>query len=239
MIQLGFMLDLMEHIDVNHWNKAVFSLVRRLGFEHLLYGLVPNKHTSLDEAFLCSNYPSEWRERYLEEKLYYADPAVTHCLDSNVPLVWDGGMFRTSEQKKLYHESCRYGIRSGITFPIHGADGEFGLISYVSDTVANKKLQYDMNLLMPVLGLVRDYVFESSKKFIQPIEEKEVHLTGRELETLRWAMEGKTTWEISKIICCSEATVNFHLSNVRRKFQVSTRQQAVVKAIRLGLISTS
>jgi LuxR family quorum-sensing transcriptional regulator LasR len=35
---------------------------------------------------------------------------------------------------------------------------------------------------------------------------------------------------------CAEATVNFHFANARRKFKVSTRQQAIVKAIRLGLI---
>jgi LuxR family quorum-sensing transcriptional regulator LasR len=31
--------------------------------------------------------------------------------------------------------------------------------------------------------------------------------------------------------------VNFHLANVRQKFGVNTRQQAVVKAIALGLIT--
>jgi LuxR family quorum-sensing transcriptional regulator LasR len=36
---------------------------------------------------------------------------------------------------------------------------------------------------------------------------------------------------------CSEATVNFHLANVRQKFNVNTRQQAVIKAISLGLIN--
>ena len=39
------------------------------------------------------------------------------------------------------------------------------------------------------------------------------------------------------ILGCSEATVNFHISNIRFKFKVNTRQQAIVKAISLGLIN--
>jgi DNA-binding CsgD family transcriptional regulator len=62
-------------------------------------------------------------------------------------------------------------------------------------------------------------------------------LTSRELEVLNLAMAGKSTWEISRITNSSEATVNFHMANVRLKFNVNTRQQAVVKAISLGLIT--
>jgi DNA-binding CsgD family transcriptional regulator len=29
--------------------------------------------------------------------------------------------------------------------------------------------------------------------------------------------------------------VNFHFSNIRKKFKVKTRQQAIVKALQLGL----
>ena len=50
-------------------------------------------------------------------------------------------------------------------------------------------------------------------------------------------MAGKSSWEVARITGCSEATVNFHLANVRQKFDVNTRQQAVVKAIALGLIT--
>lgn len=122
---------------------------------------------------------------------------------------------------------------------MHGANGEFGVISFVSDTLADKKFQRELGRFMPDLALIRDYVFESSLRFATPSapQENSIHLTRRELESLKWAMVGKSSWDISKIMRCSEATVNFHVGNVRRKFKVATRQQAVVKAIRLGLIS--
>jgi LuxR family quorum-sensing transcriptional regulator LasR len=42
---------------------------------------------------------------------------------------------------------------------------------------------------------------------------------------------------MAAILSLSYFTVNFHLKNIYTKLNVSTRQTAVVKAIRLGLIT--
>ena len=49
-------------------------------------------------------------------------------------------------------------------------------------------------------------------------------------------MAGKSSWEISRILNRSEATINFHIANIKQKFEVGSRQQAIIKAIRLGLL---
>ena len=63
-------------------------------------------------------------------------------------------------------------------------------------------------------------------------------LTAKETQVLQWCFQGKTSWEIARIQNCAEATVNFHFSNIRRKFEVNSRSAAVFKAIELGIIST-
>jgi DNA-binding CsgD family transcriptional regulator len=63
------------------------------------------------------------------------------------------------------------------------------------------------------------------------------HLTAKETQTLMWCSKGKTSWEIARIQNCSEATVNFHFSNIRRKFAVRSRSAALLKAIESGAIS--
>lgn len=60
-------------------------------------------------------------------------------------------------------------------------------------------------------------------------------LTPKELEILRWASEGKTVWEISKIRAISQATVKFHLRNIYAKLQVSNRVQATNAAFKQRL----
>lgn len=61
-------------------------------------------------------------------------------------------------------------------------------------------------------------------------------LTAKETQTLMWCFKGKTTWEIAKIQNCSESTVNFHFTNIRRKFAVSSRHAALLKAIESGAL---
>ena len=61
-------------------------------------------------------------------------------------------------------------------------------------------------------------------------------LTPRELEVLRWTMDGKTAWEVGAVLGITERTVGFHINNAMLKLQAVNKQQAVLKALRLGLI---
>jgi DNA-binding CsgD family transcriptional regulator len=63
-----------------------------------------------------------------------------------------------------------------------------------------------------------------------------VQLTAREHEVLGWAALGKSAWEISRILGRTEAAVNFHLCNIRRKFGVHSIKAALVKAIQQRVI---
>lgn len=61
-------------------------------------------------------------------------------------------------------------------------------------------------------------------------------LTAKETQILMWCFKGKTSWEIARIENCAESTVNFHFANIRRKFAVSSRSSALLKAIESGAI---
>lgn len=64
-----------------------------------------------------------------------------------------------------------------------------------------------------------------------------VRLTPREQQVLLWCAYGKSSWEIGQILQCQESTVNFHVGNILRKFDVPTRVAAVIKAIRYGMLA--
>lgn len=239
MVELGQLMTLLKSSTVTSWQASLFALAQSQGFDTVLYGAVASKHSKLENAFLHSNYDAGWRAHYDSQKLHYIDPTVAHCVVSSVPIVWEPESFSQPAQRAMYEEACSHGIRSGITLPIHGPGGEFGVISFASDTRPSLDFDSQLMQLMPALSLIRDYAFESSLQFIHEVKGAEPvpRLTKRELEVLSWVMVGKSSWEISKITSCSEATVNFHIANVRQKFNVNTRQQALVKAISLGLLS--
>jgi DNA-binding CsgD family transcriptional regulator len=62
-------------------------------------------------------------------------------------------------------------------------------------------------------------------------------LTGRELDVLRLAAEGRTGREIGERLSISPATVKTHLEHIYRKLGVSDRTAAVAHALRAGFIA--
>jgi DNA-binding CsgD family transcriptional regulator len=63
-------------------------------------------------------------------------------------------------------------------------------------------------------------------------------VTARESEILVWVAAGKSDWAIGQILQISGKTVNFHVENAKRKLGVGTRVQAVLMAMRSGLIGS-
>lgn len=237
MSEIDSLFSLLESTNEDAWSKVLFDIALSHGFNQTIYGVVPNKKQPLENAFLQSNYSPEWRSIYDREKLHYIDPTVSHCLKSTVPLVWQPDTFIGHVQKQFYEEACKHGLYTGISFPIHGPNGEFGLLCFVWDGLLGRAFELELNHVHAKLALLRDFVFESSVRFVSSIPDKnQIHLTDRELECLKWAMVGKSSWEISMILNRSEATINFHISNIKQKFQVGTRQHAIVKAISIGLL---
>ncbi len=68
--------------------------------------------------------------------------------------------------------------------------------------------------------------------------EKTVRLTERETEVLRLLVQGRSNKEIAQALQIVEDTVKTHVKHILAKLGVQSRTQAVLYAIRLGLVST-
>lgn len=239
MVELGQLMKLIDAPSEAAWSDVLFGIADSLGFGGVLCAAMLSRHASLDTSFVQSNYSKQWQRYYDNEKLHQLDPTIRHCMHSVLPLVWESDAFKALDDHHMLEEASQFGLRSGITFPMHGCNGELGMISFASDMAPDEEFNARLTHYMADLSLVRDYAFESSLKFVRARQQAEPvpHLTKRELEVIKWVMAGKSSWEISRITDCAEATVNFHISNIRQKFNVNTRQQALVKAIALGIIT--
>ena len=233
--------DLMNYSCAEEWRDRIFQHGNELGYEHSLLAIFPDRNAPIEAefAFLHSNYSSKWRSKYDDEKMGHVDPTVSHCATKSTPLIWSPDIFSARKQKEMYEEACSHGLRSGVTLPIHGTNGEFGVLCFVAD-IKDKKFACDYIRNIPELSCLRDFIFETSLQFMKHAVQAEqlVTLTPRELECLKWSATGKSSWDIGQILHCTEAAVNFHFTNIRFKFGTSTRRQALVKAIRMGIIGS-
>jgi ATP/maltotriose-dependent transcriptional regulator MalT len=67
---------------------------------------------------------------------------------------------------------------------------------------------------------------------------RDVGLSKRELPILAALGEGMSNKQIAKEFWLAEQTVKFHLTNIYRKLDVSTRTEAVHRAYQLGLLES-
>lgn len=64
-----------------------------------------------------------------------------------------------------------------------------------------------------------------------------VYLTAREMEFIRWMAQGKTAWEIAKIMGISARTVEAHSENIKRKLNCVKLQQVIWKLRQTNLLN--
>ena len=92
--------------------------------------------------------------------------------------------------------------------------------------------------------LVAIRTVHSGKKYIPPDIGAKLaqrmsnpQLSDRELEVVRLMAAGKSTQEISAALSIAESTVKFHVNNILSKLGVSDRTQAIVAALKRGIVS--
>ena len=233
--------ELMYCNSVENWRDLIFKLGKDFGYEQTLLAILPDPSAPVEAefAFLHSNYSAEWRNKYDAQQLQNVDPTFSHCASKSIPLIWSPEIFSGKKQKEMYEEACGHGLRSGVTLPIHGSQGEMGTLCFVTDKAPGKHFQQEAQRTLPELSYFRDFIFETSLRFMKPAEspEKVPPITRCELECLKWCAAGKSSRAIAQILNCSVATVDFHFTNLRNKFNVSSRLQVVAKALLYGLIN--
>jgi DNA-binding NarL/FixJ family response regulator len=86
-------------------------------------------------------------------------------------------------------------------------------------------------------GTVAQPIFGEAEEVAKPRGE-DVGLSERELAILSALGEGMSNKQIARQLWLAEQTVKFHLTNIYRKLNVSTRTEAVNAAYRHGLLET-
>ncbi|MUK29133.1 hypothetical protein GNP44_03335 [Aliivibrio fischeri] len=99
--------------------------------------------------------------------------------------------------------------------------------------MSNESLSISLTRIQILIPSIQDII----NGLINPISDRNVKLIPREVECLKWASEGKSGWEMSKILNCIERTISFHMSNIGTKLNSNNRTKSI--AILLGYLLPS
>jgi hypothetical protein len=87
------------------------------------------------DAEVLTNLDPGWAQRYLERKYFSVDPVVRACYQSSLPVVWSSERLPPEIDPDAYEmltDAYQNGLRRGISVPIHGFSGDFGIFSLYS-----------------------------------------------------------------------------------------------------------
>ncbi len=189
-----------------------------------------------DPALVVS-CPQPWIDHYVEEKYQEVDPCLLLAPNKLKPYSWAETLAHetlSAKQRRMFAEAREAGLYNGLSIPVHGPAGESYVVSLASALpVRDAPPSFGtMQIFATQLQLAYTALTRRGDETSPPVQ-----LTDRERECLTWTARGKSTWSISKILGVSEHTVQFHLKGTIKKIGACNRVQAVVLAIRLGLIA--
>jgi LuxR family transcriptional regulator, quorum-sensing system regulator BjaR1 len=187
----------------------------------------------------ASGWDSAWEDRYASKNYGRWDPVPNHVYRTVNPFYWHEVGQSERKDSTGYHimNEARYefGMEDGYCIPIHGLHGTAGLVSVASD-LQNWKLGEREDAILHLIGI---YAFEAVRKLRQGLNSPGgggPKLSPRELECTRWLAEGKTTWEMAKIMGIAQETVREYIKSASRKMETCTQAHLVARAHRLNLI---
>lgn len=233
-----------------HSEDILKNLSSLLPYEKFLCAIGDTNSLTV-ERLINNKFPLDYLRIYFNQKMIQNDPFVAEILFLKKSRFYDMDDYKNkSENRQIVTLNKDFGLNRGLSSIFSEPNGKttFLCLSKPVEKPHQHYLQI-VDFLMPHLHHTINRLHNPVK--INPIIKHEQSqfaislsrvdnspsLSNRESEVLKWVMEGKTNWDISKIMSISEATVKFHLVNTFRKLDVVNRGHAVAKALQTGILS--
>lgn len=216
---------------------GVLQFAGRVGATNLLAGVIPPPALSRTEQLghvLLHSWPREWSERYFSSGYLYRDPTIRLVREGVPSFMWSeiGTLgVTTLPEKAVMGEATESKLRQGFTIALSTVKRH-----PIGFSLAGERLQVD-HCERLILELVSAYALGCVIVLIEDNENREIRLSPRQIDVLRWASEGFKIEEIADRLSISAHTADMHLRIVRERLGASNTVQAVAEAFRHGIIS--
>ena len=236
MLQSGF-TSVLKTQNRDELQQEVVGFTRRLGFETVSATVVIDHMLGEAEFITVDNTPRGFKDSFQNRDNWRRDPVAQHCKRQSMPIIWDQATYAEKGLGDMWEHQARFGYRNGIAMALHMPEGRHFFFAVDRDQPVPPDIA-ELTRLVADLQLFAVHAQEAALRILTPAMAlpSAPSLTPRELETLRWTMEGKTAWEVGNLLGISERTAALHVNNATHKLDCVNKHQAVLKALRLGLI---
>ena len=236
MLQGGFS-SVLKSQDLDAFRKEVVAFTRQLGFETVSATVVIDHMLGEAEFITVDNTPQAWKDTFANRTNWRRDPVMQHCKRQSVPIIWNQHTYVREGLGDMWEEQAQFGYGTGIALALHLPEGRHFFMGIDRDRPVPADAG-ELTRIVADLQLFAVFAQDAALRILAPAsrDPDTPSLTPRELETLRWTMEGKTAWEVGRVLGITERTVALHVNNATHKLGCVNKHQAVLKALRMGLI---
>lgn len=236
MLQAGFSAVL-QASSRDDFRAEVVRFSRQLGFSFVSAMSVLDVSVGRSEFVRIDNAPTGFSDVMNNVSAMRRDPVMQHCRKHTWPIVWNQDTYTREGLGDIWEEQASFGYRTGIAMALHLPEGRHFALGVERDQALPAD-DGELTRLVADLQLFAMYAQAAAQRLLSPAADGErPSLTPRELEALHWTKAGKTAWEVGAILGISERTAVLHVNNAMKKLDCSSKHLAVLKALRLGLIS--
>lgn len=207
--------------------EALRRALRPFGFEVCLFAQLAPTMTPLPTPDIIADlWPSAWSRHYFTEGLVARDPCAAQCLRTSQLFSWRSIAQRRlqRDERSVMETAAAFGLQDGFCLPVHGANGQIGVISLAGQSVEHSR---NARFVIEAAGYCSYQKLSRLRQAAtQPV------LTRRQAEVCDWVAAGKTTAQTAAILGIGEATVEQHLKDSRVRLGAANRVHTVVTAIR-------
>lgn len=196
------------------------------------YAIMNKKDPS--QMRIINNNPA-WFDIYLERKYQFIDPVIIRALRCVEDFFWENKVILSGGYNltRIFNESSEHNIYQGQTFPLHDYLNNLVVLSIISQEDSGVDMEKNRSHFMHFLIQLHQKTLNLYSKVDQ---KKNVFLSPRERQILKWVSAGKTYDEVSVILSITERTVKFHMSNAMKKLGVNNARHAVKLGMELRLL---
>lgn len=236
-MRLQRFLDVSQSCDLETFERRLIGFAHELDFGIATAVLVTAAPGTDPTVVSVGNTPDAFREASHNPGDVKRDPVIRRLKALSVPFIYDQDLYVEEGAADLWEQQAAYGYRTGIAVALHMPGHRHFLLGVNRDAELPHEDE-TLTRMLADLQFLAVHAQDAAQRLlvVHSINDEAPHLTPRELDILRLTRDGKSAWVAGQILAISEHTVNFHLRNIQRKLNTTSKHQAVLVAMRHGLI---
>lgn len=243
---IQFLTEMNREKNIDKSFQILSNACATVGLDRLVYSLITPHDTIGMQAghAIVGNYPDDWMQYYTQKRYVQIDPVIKYIKQLEGIFKWDDlevlNAINTQKEKQLMYEAKEAGLYSGLGLSLKNYHGEIVGMGFAS---SDKNITLDLPTQQFILLVSKQFdlnfkeIYLSKKSKTINLNQPSHTLTQKQKDVLCWIAKDKSYSDIAVIMNISENTVLYHTKEIFKRLNVHSQMSAVLKAIKLGLIT--